>query len=54
MLNLFQDVSFFVILIVCVVIKIREVKNKRENVPTKNWFLEKYATPLFFVILPLN
>lgn len=51
MLNLFQDVSFFVILIVCVVAKLSEVKFKRENVPTKNWFLEKYATPLFFVIL---
>lgn len=51
MLNLFQDISFFVILIICVMGKIHEIKNNDENAHTENHFLEKYATPLFLIIL---
>lgn len=54
MLNLFQDISFFAILIVCMVGKIHQMRNNNENISTQNHFLERFATPFFLIILLIS
>lgn len=54
MLNIIQEILFLVSVIICVIAKIRNIRNKGQEEVYENRFIEKYCNILFLAILSIN